>query len=193
VRQSILAKPIAQTQSGFTAGTGVVVDGNSNTSTGAVSVNLNNLTMRINTSCTVGLVGSAGQSLSAGILTAKFTKSRATMYVSSVDRKPLSSSRRMILAHLTDVQNSGATFSGQERGKLTSWGSLPHLVKLGTAEVTIRFQRPADIRVYRMDLSGRRTSLVPTTVVSGAIKFNVSTNDPSTNQGVLYYELVSTK
>lgn len=193
VKQSILAKPIAQVTSGSTSGTGVVVDGNSNTSGGTVSVNLNNLTMKVNTSCTAGLVGSEGQTLSTGILSAKFTKSRATMYVSSVDRKPLTSSRRMLLAHLTDVQNSGATFSGQERGELTSWGSLPHLVKLGTAEVTIKLQSPSNMRVYRLDLAGLRTSVVPVTKVTGGIKFNVSTEDPNTGGGVMYYEIISTR
>ncbi|MBC8066580.1 MAG: hypothetical protein H7Y17_17250, partial [Chlorobia bacterium] len=128
-----------------------------------------------------------------GILNATFTKSRASIYVTSVDKKPLTSSRRMLLAHLTDVQNSGATFTGQERSTLTDWGTLPHLVKLGTADVTVQVQYPAYMRVYRLDLTGRRLGTVPITKLTGAIKFTVSTRDPASGNGVLYYELVSTK
>ncbi len=99
----------------------------------------------------------------------------------------------MLLAHLTDVQNTGAQFTGKERGTMTSWGDLPHLVKLGTAEVTVQVKYPANMRVYRLDLTGRRLSPVPVTKQTGAIMFDVSTNDPNSGLGILYYEIVSVK
>lgn len=193
VRQSILARAMTQVNGAGNGGSGVVYDGSSTGANGAVEADLNKLSMRVKTSGTAGLIGSEGHTISAGILSAKLTKSRATIYLSSVDRKPLNLSRRMLLAHLTDVQNTGAQFTGKERGTMTSWGDLPHLVKLGTAEVTVQVKYPANMRVYRLDLTGRRLSPVPVTKQTGAIMFDVSTNDPNSGLGILYYEIVSVK
>jgi len=191
VMQSLLAVPMAQVFTPGVALPSVVLNGNSTTSDGSVIADLNGLTMRVKTPCSTGVIGSEGQTLTAGMLTAKFTKSRATIYLTSVDRRPLNQSRRMLLAHLTDVQNSGATFTGQERDTMTDWGHLPHVAKDGSADITINVTQPASIRVYRLDLSGRRTSQVPITKVNGAIKFSATVRDPSTSLATIYYEIVS--
>lgn len=193
VRQSILSKPMAQVNAFTSSGSGVVLNGSGTTSDGKVSINLNDLSMKIATSQSASVIGSEGATISTAILTAKFIKSRASIFVTSVDKKPLLTSRRMLLAHLTDVQNSGATFSGKERDTLTNWGTLPHLVKSGTADVTVQVQYPTYIKVFRLDLSGKRLSSVPITTQSRTIKFKVDTRDPQTGTGIIYYEILSTK
>ena len=193
VRQSILSKPMAQVNSTTSTGTGVILNGQGSTSDGKVSIDLNALNMKIATSQSASVIGSEGATVATTMLTAKFTKSRASIFLTSVDKKPLISSRRMLLGHLTDVQNSGATFTGKERGTLTNWGGLPHLVKSGTAEVTVQAQYPMYIKVFKLDLSGKRLGPVTITTQSKSIKFNVDTRDSSTGMGVMYYEIVSTK
>lgn len=193
VKQSILATPISQDVYGGRSGGLVVTDGNSSTSTGSVSANLKDLSFKVKTTSTAGVIGSQGQTVNSGPIAAKFTKSRATIYVTAVDRRPLASSRRMLLAHLTDVQNTGTMFSGKERSELVNWGGLPHLAKLGTAEVTLQVQTPSIMRIYRLDQSGRRLGTVPFTKLAKAIRFNVSTRDPLSGMAVLYYEIVTTK
>lgn len=193
VRQSILTKAMAQINGSGSNGTGVVYTGQSSTPNGQVTADLNNLNLKISTSNTASVIGSEGSTMTTTALTAKFTKSRASIYLTTVDKKPLASSRRMLLAHLTDVQNSGATFTGKERDTLTSWGTLPHLVKVGTAEVTVQVQYPDYMKVYRLDLAGRRLSTVPFSKLTRAIKFDISTRDPQNGNGVIYYELVSSK
>lgn len=193
VQQSVLARPIAQSVVSGSSPTAYIRDGNSTTNDGSVLTDLNRLTMRVNTPCTAGLIGGEGSTLSSGCLSATFTKSRATIYLSSIDRRPLTSSRRMLLAHLTDVQNSGATFTGQERSTMTDWGHLPHLAKDGAAKVTINVANPSIMRVYRIDLTGRRVAVVPFTRASKSISFDVTTRDPNSNTATIYYEIVTTK
>lgn len=193
VRQSVLAKPMAQINASPNSGSGIVTNGLSNTPNGQVSADLNILNFRVSTTHTATVIGSEGYTGTTSILTAKFVKSRASVYVTSVDKKPLLSSRRMLLAHLTDVQNTGATFTGKERGTLVDWGTLPHLVKVGTAEVTVKVQHPTAMRVYQVDLAGRRMATVPFTKQTQSITFTVNTRDPQTGSGVIYYELISAK
>ncbi|MCC7230538.1 MAG: hypothetical protein IT203_09085, partial [Fimbriimonadaceae bacterium] len=193
VKQSTLATPISQDVNGGRSGGLVITDGNSSTSTGSVSANLKDLSFKVKTTSTAGVIGSQGQTVNSGPIAAKFTKSRATIYVTAIDRRPLASSRRMLLAHLTDVQNTGTTFSGKERSELVNWGGLPHLAKLGTAEITLQVQTPSIMRIYRLDQSGRRLGTVPFTKLAKAIRFNVTTRDPLSGMAVLYYEIVTTK
>lgn len=194
VLQSILCKPMAQVLSTVSmTNDNCTFDGNSVTPDGAVATNYNNQTMKVKTTCSNSVIGSMGQTVTTGMLQAKFTKSRATVYLTSVDRKPLPQSRRMLLAHLTDVQNTGATFSGQERDTLTDWGHLPHLAKDGSAEISISVTDPTIMRVYRLDLQGRRTSQVSITKGAGKISFTATVRDPLTNLATIYYEIVSVK
>ncbi len=189
VRQSVLTKPMAQVNAESSSGSGILYTGVGSSSNGQVSVDLNNLSLRISTPNTASIIGPEGYTGTTEAFSAKFTKSRASIFLTSVDKKPLSTSRRMLLAHLTDVQNSGATFSGKERSVMTDWGTLPHLVKVGTAEVTIKVKTPAQVRVYRLDLSGRRVAVVNVTKGSNTIKFNATTYDASSGKTAIYYEV----
>ncbi len=192
VRQSVLTRSFAQVNASNSNGSGIVYDGVGSTPNNHVSTDLNRLNFKVSTANTASVIGSEGQSLSTNGLSVTFTKNRASIYLTTVDKKPLTTSRRMLLAHLTDVQNTGATFSGQERGTLTSWGTLPHLVKSGAASVTVKAQYPTYMRVYRLDLAGHRTATVPFTRTSNSITFDVNTRDASGNGGI-YYEIICTK
>ena len=73
-------------------------------------------------------VFSEGGRMRAGCLAADCGGVPATIWASSLDGKPLADSSRILLTHLTDVQNTGATFEDDTMRVLLAWGDLPHLM-----------------------------------------------------------------
>jgi hypothetical protein len=191
VRQSVLAKAIAQVDSNSSSGNGIVYDGNSLNEEQTVQADFNELSLRIRTNRTAAIVGAQGTAHAAGPLQVTFTKSRASVYATSLDGASLTTSKRILVAHLTDVQNTGARFSGLERQKLLNWGNLPHLIKDGSARVSLQLANPRWYKAYRLDLTGKRVASVSLSRTSSGIHFTVSTSNPNGGTGCIYYELVS--
>lgn len=84
----------------------------------------------------------------------------ATVMVSSLDGAPIRSARRLLVSHLTDLQNTGASFTGSSRQTLTAWGTLPYLVRDGAASVRIALADPAGFQVWALATSGRRVERI---------------------------------
>ncbi|HEY9248577.1 MAG TPA: hypothetical protein VIO38_05575, partial [Rariglobus sp.] len=61
----------------------------------------------------------------------------ATVSATAVDGLPLAESRRILLLHLTDAQNSGIEFSDKSRRLLVDLGTAPHLVLRGSTELQL--------------------------------------------------------
>lgn len=157
---------------------------------GQVAADFNNMKLCVSTQNTCGVIAWPDQQGTAGILTATARGSRATVWVSSVDRKPINQSRRMLLTHLTDVQNAGATYADPTRELMTNYGDLPHLAKDGDVEVTLRMPQTQGVRVFRLDMAGRRTQQVTITRTSTSISFRATMRNPATNTATFYYEIV---
>ena len=47
------------------------------------------------------------------------------------DGRPLATSRRMLVTHLTDVQADGNVYADREKRTLLKWGSYPPVVRNG--------------------------------------------------------------
>lgn len=136
---------------------------------------------------TVGVFGPIGDLLAAGPLEATLSGHRAALWVSSLDGKPIASSGRMLLSHVTDVQNSGMRYSGPDRDVLEDWGTTPHLLRAGGATVRVASTVAAKLKVYRLDMAGNRVAEVPATVQDGRLVFTISNGGaPSPT---LYHEI----
>ena len=61
----------------------------------------------------------------------------ATIWASSLDGAPLRVSRRILLTHLTDVQNTGASYADADMTVLKDFGRLPYLMRTGRADVAL--------------------------------------------------------
>ena len=111
----------------------------------------------------------------------------ATLWVSSLDGEPVSSSSRLLLVHLTDVQGEGTRYADESRTVLLKWGGAP-LVEAGAALVELRFDpcegTPA---VFALDTAGNRTGVVPSRFEDGVLRFRVRTCGP--DGGRIYYEI----
>jgi len=106
----------------------------------------------------------------------------ATIFLSAIDGKGIADSRRMLLMHLTDVQNSGTRFLDKERSEMCSGGKLPLRLRGGRAALTLHL--PGRMyRVYALDLSGARLREIP-------VREKRVVLDVAANGGVLAYEVI---
>jgi len=80
--------------------------------------------------------------------------------VASMDGKPVKTSSRLLVIHLTDMQNTGIRYRDKSMKLMEQWGQLPHLVRAGKAKVRIEFEGPAKPTAWAIDLSGKRREAV---------------------------------
>ena len=156
---------------------------------GAVTINPATGAILIDTPRTAGGFAEFGIH-SAGPLRFSIASVPATVWASSLDGEPLCASRRILLTHLTEVQNSGIKYRDQDRGILLNWGHLPHLMRAGKTEIELKLDGCRDkdsslitshslLRggiaptVFALSPSGVRRAEIPATfdVSTGTLRF----------------------
>lgn len=137
--------------------------------TGELTIDAQEDTLILDTAKTAGGYAEAGKTIQTAAATIKITETDATVWVSSVDGAPIRTSKRLLITHLTDLQNAGARYGDQARRVLMEWGGLPHLVLHGKAEVALRLAAPARATVWGLSQGGKRLEKVPTRVEGGAL------------------------
>lgn len=125
----------------------------------------------------------------AGPLTASIVETPATIWVSALDARPIASSKRLLLSHLTDVQCTGVTFAERSRQTLLEKGKLPYLVRNGSATISLTLAQAKAYTVYALATSGARLDKVPATAEGNTLRFTASVCG---SQGAcLTYEIVT--
>ncbi len=125
--------------------------------------------LTLDTPRTAGGYAPAGKQVETRAVTVAIQDAGATVWVSSLDNAPIAGSRRLLVTHLTDLQNTGTRYGDKARRILLEWGRTPHLVRKGRALVTIRMQDAAKARVYSLATSGRRTGEVAAHAEKGVL------------------------
>ena len=125
----------------------------------------------------------------AGDLIFDIGDTAATVWVSSLDSTPIKKSPRLLLTHLTDVQNSGIRYAQRSRKTLLAWGGLPHLARNGKADIRLAVEAAKNYKVYALSTGGRRVGEIPVHVVKGRLAFTVSVNGQP-DSATLLYEIV---
>jgi hypothetical protein len=113
----------------------------------------------------------------------------ATVWVSALDDQPITTSRRLLVTHLTDLQNTGIRYGERSRKTLLEWGKLPHLVRAGRAEVRLQVADPDQLHVWALSTSGTRLAEVPARVVDGALVFTADAACAADRGAILSYEI----
>ena len=146
---------------------------------GQVTISREEGTFAVDTPRTQGFFAESGRH-TAGTLSATVAGAPAAVWVSALDDAPVEKSARMLLTHVTDVQDEGATYADAERKVLNKWGHLPHLMRAGRAEVTLRHAGGTVPRVYALRANGSRRCEVPSTWDGTTLSFVADTaRDPS--------------
>ena len=126
--------------------------------------------------------------MQAGCLAADCGGVPATIWASSLDGKPLAGSSRILLTHLTDVQNTGTTFEDDTMRVLLAWGGLPHLMRSGKAGVALSLS-PGKFEVFALDGDGSRRRKILSAVKDGLLVFEADIGaDPAS--ATYMYEIV---
>jgi hypothetical protein len=157
--------------------------------TGEITIDGPRNQMILDTARTAGGFAPEGQTIQApnGGVTVTMRGTDATVWVSAVDNKPIRKSRRLLVTHLTDLQNTGIEYKEPARQTLLTWGEMPHLVRAGKAEVSIRLNSPRGYRVWALSPGGKRIGEVPATVGDGKLSFNADVAaDPAWGARMLY-------
>ena len=113
----------------------------------------------------------------------------ATVWVSSLDEQPIRQSRRLLVTHLTDLQNTQTRYGEQARQTLLDWGKLPHLVRAGKAEVSLQLNDPDTYRVWALSTSGKRLAPVRSRITASELIFTVDVASLGDQVAVLCYEV----
>ena len=113
----------------------------------------------------------------------------ATVWVSSLDDQPIPGSRRLLVTHLTDLQNTDIRYAERARQTLLDWGRLPHLVRAGRAEVRLQLRDPGAYRVWALSTSGKRLAAVPRRATAGELTFTADVAAFGEHGAVLCYEI----
>ncbi len=149
--------------------------------------------LRFDTPRTAGGFASTGQAIdcpSAGVHVGEITYP-ATVFASSLDQRPLRQSQRILVTHLTDLQNSATCYADPGRQVLLDWGKLPHLVRAGQAKITLTLAEPEQYHVYALATSGARVGAVKAMPAGDTLSFTCDVRGP---QGAaLCYEVVRQK
>jgi len=124
--------------------------------TGQLTVDAPEDVLTLDTPATAGGYAPAGKSIKAAAASIDILDTDATVWVSSLDEAPIAGAGRLLIAHLTDLQNTGAKFGERARQTLLAWGETPHLVRAGRATVRIGREARGDARVYAITTGGRR-------------------------------------
>jgi hypothetical protein len=114
----------------------------------------------------------------------------ATVWVSALDQEPITKSKRLLLTHLTDLQNTDIQYKEEERQTLLAWGKLPHLVRNGQALVRLRLDSPASFKAWVLSNSGKRLGLLPVIASNGILEFEAKVAGESSSGAQLLYEIV---
>jgi len=113
----------------------------------------------------------AGETLSAGGLTARVEGFPATVFASALSGATLAEADRLVLFHLTDVQIEGCRFLDETYSTLLDWKGNRPLVRTGAAEIALRLARPQECEVWALETDGSRVRHVDSRVVDGALRF----------------------
>ncbi len=109
--------------------------------------------------------------------------------VAAMDGKSIQASRRLLVIHLTDVQNTKAKYRSIAMTLLEQWGVLPHLVRAGKAELTLKLAGGSALKAYSLDLAGKRRQAINVAAAAdGSCSLTVNTDQ--SDGGCMVYELL---
>jgi len=128
-----------------------------------------------------------GRSLKGDFAEVKNTKGWSIVAVCSLEKKPLKSSSRILVAHLTDMMNDGQRFASDKFNVVLEWGSAKYLLKRGDSEISFS-DTLENFKCFALDTSGRRIAEIPIVRSDASAAVKISTHNPFGS--VIAYELV---
>ncbi len=136
-----------------------------------VTIDVPASTLTLDRICTAGGFAFAGKRIEIRDATIEILDTDATAWVSSLDGEPITRSKRLLITHLTDLQNTGTRYGDPNRQLLLDWGQLLHLVRVG---LTLQLEHAEMAKVYSLAVNGKQTGEVQASVAEGAVSVLLS-------------------
>jgi len=158
--------------------------------TGEITIDAPRDLLTLDTPRTAGGYGAAGSTIQTrhGV-EVRVQDVPATVWASTLDGKPIAESRRLLVTHLTDLQNTDIHYAERARRTLLDWGTLPHLVRAGRAEVRLQTADPQALHVWALSTAGTRLLEIPARTVDGALVFTLDVAGGGDHGAILCYEV----
>ncbi len=142
-------------------------------STGEITLNKNNKSLRIVTPRSEVLTGSG--TLAGNVIASAKMNSYQTIALMSLDGKPLPESEKILLIQLTDLSNHGLRFEDKSRRILWDWGTLPQMLERGSADLALSL--PRSMRIVPLELDGTPSKQeLPAEYRDGTLQFRIATD-----------------
>ena len=158
--------------------------------TGEITIDAPKDKMTLNTPKTIGGYAKAGETISGDGVSITISGADATAWISALDKEPIKTSRRLLVTHLTDLQNSEIKYAESARKTLLDWGKLPHLVRNGKATVSVQLLRDVQYDVWALSTGGKRLGKVDATSKDGVLEFTANVSGNADEGARMLYEIV---
>ena len=135
-----------------------------------VAVDAQSGTFTIASERTCGGFADSG-TFTAGPFAADIGTVPATVWASSLDGKPLAESAKILVTHLTDVQNTDIKYADQDLRVLLDWGHLPHIMRNGKADISLTFAGKGDFTVYALAANGEKKEKIDARLDGSTLRF----------------------
>ena len=119
--------------------------------------------------CTSGGAAERGI-INAGTLVADVGDDFASVWATTLDGLPFAKTRRILVAHLTDLQNEGAEFDDDGLSVQLAGGGAQRMMRNGKARISLALAQD-DWCVWALDSSGRRCRRLPVKRRNGRMGF----------------------
>ena len=158
--------------------------GDSRPGLGQVLIDRATGTFGVDTPRTAGFFAEGGTH-AAGPLKAAISGAPAAVWVSSLDGAPVVDSKRLLLTHVTDVQDTGTVYADGTKTVLLKWGALPHLMHVGKAEISLAVNGTEYV-VHALAADGSRRAEIPVKCENGRLTFTADTARDRSDATCLY-------
>ncbi len=160
--------------------------------TGEITIDAPNDQMTLDTPKTAGGYAKSGATISTrdGVVTINIQDADATVWISALDTEPIATSKRLLVTHLTDLQNTDIRYAENACKTLLDWGKLPHLVRNGKAIVRVRLASPEKFEVWALSTGGKRLGKVESQGKVGTLEFVANVNGNPEEGARMLYEIV---
>ncbi|MCW8132815.1 MAG: hypothetical protein KIS92_20885 [Planctomycetota bacterium] len=159
--------------------------------TGEITIDAPNDIMTLDTPRTAGGYAPEGKSIDAlgGKVNIAMLQSDSTVFVNALDGQAIAESARLLVTHLTDLQNTEIRYGEKARQTLLDWGKLPHLVRAGKAQVKLALKDAAAFKVYALATSGKRLGEVKSEAKDGVLTFTADVSGGADQGARMLYEI----
>ena len=155
---------------------------------GQFTINSKQDMMILDTPRTAGAFATPGNSINTNSLKLTIHDTDATVWVSSLSDAPIRTAKRLLISHLTDLQNTGAKFNEKAHKTILSFGKMPYLVRYGRADLLLKLEHHEQATVYAINLSGKRIAKLLATVTDDGLQLTLDVKGPEGAQ--MLYEIV---